>query len=186
MNNMLCNEIFDFDINKYKNTIADKTEKRQEIGVPPDAFMILSVGELNHNKNHISVVKAMEQIANEKIHYVIAGTGAFKDRLAVSDNVHLLGRREDCNELYKVCDLYVHPSYREGLPVALMEAIASGARCIASKIRGCEDLLNEGLFCPSDIQEITRLIITSPEGGTLDPYFSVEGVNDAIRKIYEL
>lgn len=174
------------DISKYKNTIVNMQEKRQEIGVPLDAFMVLSVGELNENKNHISVIKAIKGIANNNIHYVIVGTGNLKSLLDINDNVHLLGRREDCNELYKVCDLYIHPSYREGLPVALMEAIASGARCIASKVRGCEDLLDEGLFYPSDVNGIIDLIINPPKGGVLNSRFSINNVNKAIKKIYAI
>jgi glycosyltransferase involved in cell wall biosynthesis len=73
--------------------------------------------------------------------------------LGLSERVKLIGFRGDIPELYKAADLYVHPSYREGLPVSLVEAAASGLPCVASRIRGCVDVLpdTEHVFCdPAD------------------------------------
>ena len=64
-----------------------------------------------------------------------------KKECGVSDRVHLLGKRRDVSELLKCADVYVHPSYREGLPVAVMEAMTSGLPCIVSDIRGNRDLI---------------------------------------------
>lgn len=119
---------------------------RRDIGVPEDVVVILSVGELNKNKNHETVIKALSQLSDA--HYVIVGEGALKEHLLriaqkynVADRVHLLGFRKDAQEIYFLADIYCHPSFREGLSVAIMEAMAAGLPIICSDIRGNRDLI---------------------------------------------
>ena len=79
--------------------------------------------------------------------------------LGISERLHLLGFRTDVAQLYKAADCFIHPSKREGLPVAVMEAMASGLPVIASKIRGNSDLIDEAqLFDLSMPSEIPCLI----------------------------
>lgn len=153
------------DTRMFSDIVIDKDKKREELGIPRSAKMILSVGELNKNKNHQIVIKALGRLHNSNIHYVIAGIGDEKRKLEIlakekSVNLHLLGYRKDVAELYKCADLYVHPSLREGLPVALMEAMAAGLPCIASDTRGCRDLiLDRGLlFDPNNPKEVLKNI----------------------------
>lgn len=126
-------------------------EKRDSLGLPKDAFVFLSVGELNTNKNHESVIRALSQIKEPSIHYAIVGSGDLKEHLenvasecGIADNVHLLGYRRDVCEILKAVDAYIHPSFREGLPVSVMEALASGLPIICSKIRGNVDVVENG------------------------------------------
>ena len=67
------------------------------------------------------------------------------EELEISDNTHFLGFRMDVNEICMVSDLFVFPSLQEGLPVALMEAMACGLPVICSKIRGNTDLIEDGV-----------------------------------------
>ena len=140
------------DIEKFRNTPVDRASKRAEIGVPEDAFLILSVGELNKNKNHELIIRALKELNDTRIHYALAGSGELLDylkglaaSLGVERQVHFLGYRTDVAQLYKVADVLVHPSLREGLPVAVMEALASGLPVIATKIRGSSDLIEDGV-----------------------------------------
>ena len=95
---------------------------------------------------------------NSKIHYIIAGKGdkeMYLMELAkkLNVNLHLLGYRTDVVELLNTADIYAFPSYREGLSVALMEALAAGLPCVVSEIRGNVDLIkNEkgGFLCKPD------------------------------------
>lgn len=135
------------DVDKFANYKVDIYEKRKKFGIPETAIVLLSVGELNANKNHESVIKAVSKLEDKNIHYVIAGDGELNEylrnlvnELNLSENVHLIGYRKDVPELYKMADYFIHPSIREGLPVALMEAMASGLKCIATRNRGSEDL----------------------------------------------
>lgn len=151
------------DIDKFRNTVVDIVKKRSEIGVPKDSFLLLSVGELNKNKNHELVIRAIAKMKNPNIHYVIAGIGSqhkhlrnLANKLGITDQLHLLGYREDVAELYKASDAYAHPSFREGLSVSIMEAMASGLPVICSKIRGNIDLIDENggfLFSPHSVDE---------------------------------
>ncbi len=152
------------DTSRYENKTANREYKRKELGIPADSRMILSVGELNPNKNHETVIRAVSEIRDSKIHYLIAGDGELKEHLEkvaselkISDRVHLSGYRNDMMELYKCADLLIHPSFREGLSVAIMEAMAAGLPVICSDIRGNRDLIcKENLFSPFDIREIKK------------------------------
>lgn len=151
------------DVLKFSEPIAE--EQRHEIragmGVPDDAVLLCSVGELNNNKNHSLVIRALALLENENVHYCIAGEGDCRERLTalsqelgMADRVHLLGYRSDMRELYKSSDIFCFPSLREGLPVSLMEAMASGLPCVASRIRGNVDLAEgSGMFDPLDAED---------------------------------
>lgn len=113
--------------------------------------MMLSVGELSERKNHEVVIKALGQMKREDIKYFIAGRGDLKDHLSeliiyqdLRNNVKLLGFRSDISLLTKAADVFIFSSLQEGLPVALMEAMAAGLPIVASRIRGNVDLIQEG------------------------------------------
>ena len=149
------------DTKKFQLENFDRAAKRQELGIKEDDFFVLSVGELNQNKNQEVIVRAIAKMNNPKIHYFIAGKGEKADYLQelakqLGVNLHLLGYRTDIVELLNTADVYAFPSYREGLSVALMEAMAAGLPCVVSKIRGNVDLIENGvggyLSQPSDIE----------------------------------
>lgn len=126
-------------------------KKRMELNIPIDAQVLISVGEINENKNNEVIISAMEKLGNKKIHYILCGVGDKTDCLkkqaddaGLSENVHFLGYRNDVKELYEAADCLVMPSLREGLSRTIMEAMASGLPCIVSKIRGNVDLIDEG------------------------------------------
>lgn len=139
------------DINKFRNTCVNVEEKKKEFGIKNTDIILLSVGELNKNKNHEVVIRALAKLQNQNFHYIIAGQGELKEyleeltkNLGIQEQVHIIGFRTDVFELYKVANIFVFPSFREGLSVALMEAMSSGLPCICSKIRGNSDLIKEG------------------------------------------
>ncbi len=145
------------DIASIEAYTCDKQKIRQEIGLKPEDIMLLSVGELNNNKNHIKVLQAISKCKCAHLHYVICGIGYAKDKLinaakelGLENRLHLLGFRKDVLAVLKTSDIFVLPSIREGLPVALMEAMAAGLPVVASKIRGNTDLIREfngGILC---------------------------------------
>ena len=158
------------DVDKFKNTMVDKVAKRQEIGVPEDAFLLASVGELNANKNHEVIIRAMAEISDKSLHYVIAGVGELENhlnslanKLGIVEQVHLLGYRNDIAEINKATDLFCFPSYREGLPVALLEAMASGLPVVVANNRGTKDCVNREnniiIPKPKDIEKYKQAIL---------------------------
>lgn len=154
------------DLSRFQNVRVDKAAKRREIDVPEDAFLLLSVGELNENKNHRIILRALAGLGDPNVHYAIAGEGEKRDSLAalaeelgILEQVHFLGYRRDLPELYSCADVFCFPSYREGLSVSLMEAMACGLPVICSRIRGNEDLVDaEGgcLFDPRSVNEFCQ------------------------------
>lgn len=121
--------------------------KRAELGLAPGDFAVLAIGDLNSNKNHRVLVEVMAQLPG-RVKLLIAGDGplrgelqALAARLGVSDRVRLLGFRRDVAALLNACDLFCLPSRREGLPVSLIEAMATGTPVLASDARGCADVL---------------------------------------------
>ena len=136
------------DLSKIQNIECDRNEVRKSMGVPEDCVLLLSIGELNVNKNHQVVVKALAKLNNKNFHYAVAGLGDQKENLlnlakelGVENQFHLLGYRTDALKLYRAADIFVFPSFREGLSVSMMEAMASGCPIVCSKIRGNVDLV---------------------------------------------
>ena len=157
------------DLSDFKELDVESiNEKREELSMKDGMISMLSVGELNKNKNHRIVIEAMAKMDNKNIEYYIAGKGDEKDglielakKLGVSDRLHFLGFRTDIKELYQLFDIFVFPSFREGLSVSLMEAMASGLPCVVGNIRGNCDLIDDKggeLFNPADKIECARAI----------------------------
>lgn len=196
------------DLSKIQNVECDRAEVRKSMGVPEDCILLLSIGELNVNKNHQVVVKALAKLNNKNVHYAIAGLGNQEDNLlnlaknlGVESQFHLLGYRTDALKLYKAADVFVFPSFREGLSVSMMEAMASGKAVICSKIRGNVDLVEDGVggfhFVPNDvdglIQNLKNTIDDSVKiaqmGGANKEkikMFSLENVLGMMKEIYGL
>lgn len=192
------------DVSKFKLSDFDIEKKRAELGICVDDIALLSVGELNQNKNHEVIVRAISELNNDRIHYFIAGQGVKEKELIelatkLNVNLHLLGYRTDIAELYNMADIFVFPSIREGLSVSLMEAMASGMPCIVSNIRGNVDLIEEGmggyLCTPQNVHSFAQRMKLLIEDKELQPKFGnwnqqkmkefdVECVNEKMKAIY--
>lgn len=154
------------DIEKIRNTKVDVCQKKKELCIPENIPVLLSVGELIKRKNHETVLNALRKLKNHNFVYLICGRGILDNylheqvkKLDLIDKVKLLGFRKDIAEICKSVDLFIFPSYQEGLPVALMEAMAANLPVIASNVRGNRDLINkENLFEPDDADALVRLI----------------------------
>lgn len=132
----------------------NRTEKRRSVGVPEDAFVIVSAGELNKNKNTEVVVRSLKDVP--RAHYVACGVGPEKENLeklaeelGVSERFHLMGYRTDMAELMAMSDVFTMMSFREGMPRSLLEAMDLGLPCVGSDTRGIRDLIdsNGGYIC---------------------------------------
>ena len=130
----------------------DTAALREELALAPNAKVVLSVGELSRRKNHKVVLEAIAKMKDPRVHYLICGIGpeeenllALAKQLGVEKQLHLLGFRRDVAKLLCLADLYAFPSLQEGLPVALMEAMAAGKAVVCSRIRGNTDLIEPGI-----------------------------------------
>ncbi|MFL0268929.1 glycosyltransferase family 4 protein [Candidatus Clostridium radicumherbarum] len=157
------------DTERYSNIRINKLDKRKELEIPDNAFFILSVGQLNKNKNHETILRGMAKLNNPNIYCIICGQGKLENylerlinELGLVKQVKLMGYRRDIDEISKAADMFAFLSYREGLSVALMEAMAAGLPIVCSNIRGNNDLIEEGnggyLIKPNDTDSFARSI----------------------------
>lgn len=183
---------------------------RMELGIRNDDVMLLSVGELNENKNHEMVIRALGKMQEEdsrleRPYYIIVGKGDKRERLeqiikdnGSEDRIKLVGFRDDVADFYDAADAFVFPSFREGLSVSLMEAMASGLPVACSNIRGNIDLIDEhgGVFFePANVDSIEEAItklLYNKKRNHLGEYnlnkikaFDIETVEKAMSEVYK-
>lgn len=148
--------------------------KRAELGIPAEAFHIVTAAELNENKNQKVVIEAVAAIVNKyetsagndnkhnanyagksnrtyNIYYTICGKGPNEDNLrelikskGLEDQVQLLGYRTDMDEILQTADVFAFPSIREGLGVAAIEALMCNVPLIAADNRGTREYASDG------------------------------------------
>lgn len=126
----------------------NKTDIRKELGLNSDDFLVLSVGELNKNKNQRVIIEALAKTNDENIHYLLCGKGDERNnlenlanQLGVSERVHFLGYRKDVVDICTSVDVFAMPSLREGLGLAALEAMYCGLPVIGSNNRGLKDII---------------------------------------------
>lgn len=184
-------------VNAYIPTWA---KKRFELGISLEAAVLISVGDLNTNKNNKIVIEAMKRMKYSQLHYILCGEGPVRQKLEqmaepIKDKIHFLGYRTDIRELMAASDIFVLPSFREGLSRSLMEAMASGLPIAASRIRGNVDLIdNNGgyLFDSHSVESVSesieKLIKDSTDMGKYNKQkiesFNVNTVNMSMSRIY--
>lgn len=195
------------DVEKFADCNVDKREKCKELGISVSDFVIISVGELNLNKNHEIIIKAIAKLNNPHVKYIICGQGELAEYLTtiikqnnLEKQVFLLGFRNDIKELLCIADLFAFPSRREGLSMSLMEAMACGLPIVCGDIRGNNDLVEEGrggyLIAKNRIAQYADAIRNIMNGGskreTMRKYsrtkiksFSLEVVRIKMGQIYE-
>ncbi len=195
-------------LEKFQKTGRPREEVREEFGLKSDDKFIVSVGELDDNKNHITVIKALAQLEQKNFKYVVCGVGPNKKMLeqyaqerGMGDKVILAGFRSDIPDILHAADLFVFPSFHEGLPVSALEAMASGLPLICSKIRGNVDIVKDGvngfLFEPEDYLSLAiameRLIVNQnlaesfgEKNKDIVKAFSQEAVINELKKLYTI
>lgn len=139
----------------------DEEELKMRLGISPGQTVILTVAEMIPRKNYKTALRALKKLGHCNFTYLICGDGKQENdlkqeaiKLGIAKQVKFLGFRKDVSEIYKISDIFLFPSYQEGLSVALIEAMAAGLPVIGSKIRGNVDLIKEGkggyLYDPED------------------------------------
>ncbi len=192
------------DLTRFDN--AD-SRLREELALSESTVVITAVGELNDNKNHAVVINSLSKLKDLDFCFVICGVGELEEKLTlaakdagVADKCKLLGYRKDIPNVLGGSDIFVFPSFHEGLPVSVMEAMASALPVVASKIRGNVDLIKEGdggfLCAPDNTDTFAQALEVLIKDATLRKamgeknkqnaaLYSLESVEKELVEIYE-
>lgn len=137
------------DSDKYIVKDFNKEIYREKIGVMKDNFMILILAELNKNKNHMQIIKALSNMNNKsKIKVICAGKGPLENKLkkkikklGLENNIKFIGFRDDVKELIECCDCIALFSKREGLGKCLLEGMIAKKVLISTNTRGASTII---------------------------------------------
>ena len=150
------------DVYKYATCAVDRSVLRQKFEIQKDDFVIVSVGEVNSNKNHEVIIRAIAKLNQPNLKYIICGRGPLQEELkrlsrqiGLDEKIYILGYCDNINEYLHLADAFAFPSKREGLGLAALEAMAAGLPLITSNIHGIKDYsINEVTgfsYFPNDV-----------------------------------
>jgi glycosyltransferase involved in cell wall biosynthesis len=187
-----------------------RAEMRQELGLPEGAAVIGLVGRLDHwGKGHRELFAAMGNLKDRyPVHALIVGGGRreseveqLSDGLDLTGKVHFLGQRRDVPDLLHAMDIFVLPSYSEGISLALLEAMAAGLPVVASAVGGNPEVVTDGetglLIPPRDAEALAgamERLLADPAWAKamgenarrhVETNYSLERLGREIRAIYE-
>jgi glycosyltransferase EpsD len=158
-------------VNLEKFTPCDENIKirlRNEMGYSKEDFIIIYIAEFTIRKNHILLLKAINSLKRQipSLKILFAGIGPLLEKYKTtleesnfSEIIDFLGYRNDIDVLCKIADIAVSPSKQEGLPIGIIESIASGLPIVCSKIRGHTDvIINEYNGFLFDIKNHNQMI----------------------------
>jgi len=143
---------------------------RAELGIPPDRSIILIVGRLSREKDHLTLLDAVHQLpAGTSPHLLLVGDGPERPRIEakirafnLSGRVTLAGQRDSAQPFYGIASIAVLSSLTEGSPNALLEAMSAGVPTVATRVGGVPEIAEDGqsalLVRPSNIPEMRDAI----------------------------
>lgn len=197
------------DVRKFEKSFSRK-RIRNELKINPKDFVIGTVGRLTSAKAYNVLIDAFEIVHKEIQNSILlfVGDGELKSDLEkyvakkdIKDHVRFLGTRSDIPELLSVFDIFVLSSDREGLPVALLEAMAAGLPVIATAVGGIPEVINDGwngyLVPPGNADTLVEKIqwllrdreerrkISKNARVTIKENYTIEKTTHRIEKTYE-
>lgn len=153
---------------------AGRVETRKRLGIPDEAFLLITTSRLVHKNGIDIVLSAIDALPLEvksKTHFLVVGGGdllpyltARTKELRLEQAVHFIGekRNDELPELYQAADLFVRPSRSEGLGISFIEAMASGLPTIGARVGGIPDVIEDGetgfLVEPEDPKGLAEVI----------------------------
>jgi glycosyltransferase involved in cell wall biosynthesis len=153
---------------------------RAELGISDDTVLCLTVGSLTLQKDHENLLEAASRLLASRadVAFAIAGEGPLQDglrqrvdELGLGERVQFLGRRTDVPDLLRAADIFVLSSAWEGLPITILEAMASGVPCVATTVGGNAEAIEDGvsgfLVPPHDPETLAGAIDRAAADGEL-------------------
>jgi len=150
---------------------SPKEPIREKLNLPIKSKIIGAIGRLTIQKGYAYLLQAFAQIrkTHPEAHLIIVGEGelsltleTLKNTLKLDGSVHFLGSRNDVPELLQAIDVFVMSSLWEGLPLVLLEAMASGVPLVAPRVGGVPEVVADGveglLVPPGDSDSLAQAI----------------------------
>ena len=131
-----------------------RTHARGLLGLDEDTPVIGTVANFTPKKDHAGIVTALDRLRDRfpSVVMVLIGSGPLEaelreqvGRLGLGDHVRFLGSRADVAELLPALDVFVLGSRYEGLPIAMLEAMAAGVACVATRVGGVPEVITDGV-----------------------------------------
>jgi glycosyltransferase involved in cell wall biosynthesis len=146
-----------------------KEAVRKSLGIPAETLVLGAVGRLSREKRPDLLLAVAARLASRAPMVLFAGDGPLRnevaaraDSLGIAGRVRLLGQRDDVREIHEALDIYVQTSDDEGIPNALLEAMALETPIVATDVGGTREIVDDGvhgLLCPpGDEEALARAI----------------------------
>ncbi|MEN4018354.1 MAG: glycosyltransferase family 4 protein [Methanobacterium sp.] len=133
------------DINLF---VKKETNLKEELGIPQNYRIITFIGRLIYSKGVQDLIKVFKELkkdhSNTKL--IIVGDGNYRKELEIiandDKNIMFLGNRNDIPDILSITDVFVNPSYSEGLPTSILEAISVGVPIVATNVGGTKEIFS--------------------------------------------
>jgi glycosyltransferase involved in cell wall biosynthesis len=138
---------------RYEQPTRGREEVRRELDLPLDAQVVLCIARLAERKGQPDLLRALRLLAESHPHLrlLLVGTGPDEEdlrglahELGIAERVHFAGHRDDVPDVLHASDVLCLPSRREGIPRAVMEAMAAGVPVVATNVVGTRSLVEDG------------------------------------------
>ena len=159
------------DVARFAPNAEGRARVRQELGIPGDSWLVGSVGRLAPEKDQALLIRAMAPLLDERRQLVIVGEGPERAALERArsetwraEYCHLVSSRSDVAPYLAAMDAFVLSSGTEGLPLGLLEAMATGVPVVSTSVGGIPDLIDSGkngmLVASGDEKALLRELVT--------------------------
>lgn len=196
------------DLSRFQGLTAEVDELQADLEVPPNAFLIGSVGRLAVEKGYDVLIEAAPQVCTHisGAYFVFVGDGDMREELrqlaaesTVADRLHFVGARADVERLFKCFDLFVSSSRWEGLSTVVLESMASRTPVVATAVGGTASLIQDDvnglLVPPEDPEALARAIVRAATSSELRArlaeqawdtaqHFSIERISAEHARLY--
>jgi glycosyltransferase involved in cell wall biosynthesis len=156
-----------------QSSALSREEARRRLNVPPDSFVVGSVGRLHPLKGIADLLRAagIVRASVPGLHVVVVGDGPDQPRLSeltremnLADMVTMTGARSDVADILPAFDVFAMPSYGEGLPIALLEAMRAGIPAVVTNVGGMPEAVVDGqtgfITKPADAESLAFALST--------------------------
>ena len=182
------------DIHRFKDDPVIRQQARNELGIPPDAYVVGSVGRLSEQKGYDVLVEAAARVITREpnARFLIVGEGPMDQvlkqqaiDLGIAPQVIFTGRRTDVERMLQAMDVFACSSRWEGLSTVIMEAMAAGVPIVATDIPGNRELLSNGenawLVKVEEAGDLAEALLYAMKNPTLGNRYSSQARRD-VRK----